>query len=67
MESFTKDVVLPRFPDGVLPKIDMSAIIEAANFSIPIDTDALQKVLSTSVPAWLPGVIRSVPADAWPP
>jgi len=67
MESVTKDVVLPRFPEGMLPKVDMSAIIEAANFSISVDTEAFQKVLSASVPTWLPEVIRSVPASAWPP
>lgn len=67
MEAFTKDVVLPRFPEGMLPNIDMSTIIEAATFSIPVDTEAFQKVLSASVPTWLPEVIRSIPADAWPP
>lgn len=66
-EAFMKDVVLPRFLEGILPKIDMSAIIEAANFSIPVDTEAFQKVLSASVPTWLPEVIRALPADTWPP
>lgn len=67
MEALTKDVVLPRFPEGMLPKIDTSAIIEAANFSIPVDAEAFQKTLSASIPRWLPEVIRSIPADAWPP
>lgn len=67
MESLTKDVVLPRFPDGVLPKIDVSAIIEAASISVPVDTEAFQKVLSASVPTWLPEVVRSLPTDAWSP
>lgn len=67
MAAFTKDVVLPKFPDGALPKLDMSAIIAAANFSIPIDTGAFQKALSASVRTWLPEVIKSLPASSWPP
>lgn len=66
MEAFMKDVVLPQLPEGAIPKIDISAIIEAADFSIPVDTEAFQKVLSASVPTWLPEVIRSIPAGAWP-
>lgn len=67
MAEFTKDAVLPQLPEGVLPELDMSAIIAAANFSIPIDTEAFQKTLSASVPTWLPDIVRSVPAGSWPP
>lgn len=64
--TFAKDVALPKFPGGALPKLDMSAIIAAANFAIPIDAEAFQKALSASVRTWLPEVIRSASATSWP-
>lgn len=66
MAAFTKDVVASQFPEELLPKLDISAIITAANFPIPIDAGAFQEALSASVPTWLPEVIRSIPADVWP-
>lgn len=66
MAAFANDVALPRFPEGVLPKLDMSAIMAAANFSFPVDTQAFQAALSANVSTWLPEVIRSLPAGAWP-
>lgn len=62
-----KDDMHPRFPDGVLPKLDVSAIIDAAKFPVPLDTEEFRNALGASVPAWLPEIIRSIPADSWPP
>lgn len=67
LATFTKNAVLPLFPDGAPPKIDMSAIIEAAQLAVPVDTEAFREVLDANVPAWLPDVIRSIPAESWPP
>jgi predicted transcriptional regulator of viral defense system len=67
MAAFTKSAILPKLPNSVLPKIDMSAIIEAVKFPIPIDTEAFRNALSASITTWLPEVIRSIPADSWPP
>lgn len=66
MAAFTKDVVLPQFPEGMLPKLDMSPIVVAANFSIPVDNGEFQKALSASVRSWLPEVITSLTASSWP-
>lgn len=65
--AFAKRAVPPQFPDGILPKIGMSTIIEAAKFPVPTDTEVFRNALGASVPAWLPEVIRSIPADSWPP
>ncbi|BAJ73201.1 predicted transcriptional regulator [Microbacterium testaceum StLB037] len=67
MAAFTKNVVLPHLPAGVLPKIDMSAIVKAVSPSIPIDTTAFREALRAGIPTWLPEVIRTLPADSWPP
>lgn len=63
--SLTKDSVLPILPDGTLQKIDISAIIKEANFSIPVKSEAFHKALNESVSTWLPEAIRALPADAW--
>lgn len=62
--ALAEDVAFPPFPEGMLPKLDLSAIVAAANFSIPIDNEAFQKALSTSVRAWLPEVNKSLPASS---
>lgn len=63
--AFTNDVALPKFPEGVLPKLDMAAIIAAANVSIPVDTKALRKALGASAPTWLSEIVRSIPTNSW--
>lgn len=50
-----------------IPKTDVSAVIEAAQLAIPVDTDAFREVRGANVAAWLPDVIRSIPAESWPP
>ncbi|MEW1979530.1 type IV toxin-antitoxin system AbiEi family antitoxin domain-containing protein [Citricoccus sp. NPDC079358] len=67
MATLAKNAALPQFSDGVLPKIDVSAIIDAAKFTVPLDTEEFRNALGASVPAWLPEIIRSIPADSWPP
>ncbi|WP_223587123.1 type IV toxin-antitoxin system AbiEi family antitoxin domain-containing protein [Microbacterium sp. OVT16B] len=67
LAEFTRDAVFPRLPDGVLPKVDVAAIIAATKLPIPVDTEVFRTALSESVPAWLPEVIRYVPTDSRPP
>ncbi|WP_282853226.1 type IV toxin-antitoxin system AbiEi family antitoxin domain-containing protein [Gulosibacter sediminis] len=43
---FTQDVVLPRLPEDMLPKLDVHALIAAANLSIPVDTEPIQQLLA---------------------
>ncbi len=62
----TTSVAIPQLPEDALPRLDMSAIVAAANFASPSDQGALQRALSESVATWLPEVIPSIPADAWP-
>ena len=64
--ALTKGAVLPQVPEGVIPKLDTSAMIAAANFSIPTDSEAFQNALSASVRAWLAEALTSLPADSWP-
>lgn len=66
LATFAREVVIPRFSDGVLPVIDTSAIIDAAKFPVPLDGAAFREALATSVSTWLPGVIRGLPKDVQP-
>jgi hypothetical protein len=67
LAAFAREVVIPRFPGGVLPVINASAIIDAANFPVPLDVAAFREALGASVPTWLPEVIRALPTDVRPP
>ncbi|MDX2377622.1 type IV toxin-antitoxin system AbiEi family antitoxin domain-containing protein [Microbacterium sp. LRZ72] len=58
--------VSASFPEGILPKIDLSTIAAADRFAAAMDTEAFRSALQTSVPAWLPELIRSIPAESWP-
>lgn len=51
IERLTKNIELRSLPEDILPKLDMSAIIAAAKFSVPIDNGEFQKALSASVTA----------------
>lgn len=65
MSAIAHSAALQAFPDGVIPKIDVSALIDAMKFSIPVDTDAFRSALAVSVADWLPEVIQSIPAESW--
>lgn len=67
LAAFAREVVIPRFADRVLPVIDTSAIIDAANFPVPLDSAVFREALATSVSTWLPEVIRALPKDVRPP
>lgn len=62
--ALSYEVTLPQPPAGVLPKIDISAIIEAAELPISVDTEAFTNALATKAPAWLPEIIRTTAMDS---
>lgn len=60
-----KSAAVFRFPKGLLPKIDISAISAAVDLAVSANSDALRKAVSASAAAGLPDTIRSVQAAAW--